>query len=152
MSVTSEIAALQKEMDELIKENDHILSELKMVIDSFNDEQTKREARHAEVIASATAKSEKNKTKIETLNLQILFAARLDEERGKEEAARKTADLEGRKAAFEKLRTTLEALGVEPDVLREYEIEAGYVEPIDDDEEGGEEGDTEMQTEAQAVA
>ena len=140
MSVTSEIASLQKEMDELIKENDHILSELKMVIDSFNDEQAKREQRHAEVIASATAKSEKNKSKIESLNIQILFAERLDIERGKEESARKTADLAGRKAAFEKLRATLEALGVESDVLKEYEVEAGYIDVV---EEGGEDSEIE---------
>ena len=152
MSITKEIADMQKQMDDLVKENEHILAELQIVINAFKDEQLKRENAHAEVLAQTTSRTEKNKTKIETLNLQILFAERLDSERGKEEAARKTADLEGRKAAFEKLRTTLEALGVEPDVLREYEIEAGYVEPIDDDEEGGEEGDTEMQTEAQAVA
>ena len=152
MSITKEIADMQKQMDDLVKENEHILAELQIVIDAFNDEQLKRENAHTAVLAQTTSRTEKNKTKIETLNLQILFAARLDEERGKEEAARKTADLEGRKAAFEKLRTTLEALGVEPDVLREYEIEAGYVEPIDDDEEGGEEGDAEVSIESQTLA
>ena len=145
MSVTNEIASLQKQMDDLVKENEHILAELQIVINAFKDEQLKRESAHAEVLAQTTSRTEKNKTKIETLQMQIDFAERLDSERGKEEAARKMADLAGRKAAFEKLRTTLEALGVESDVLKEYEVEAGYIDVVEEGEEDPEIEESELE-------
>ena len=144
MSITKEIADMQKQMDDLVKENEHILAELQIVINAFKDEQLKRENAHAEVLAQTTSRTEKNKTKIETLQLQIDFAARLDSERSAEEAARFQEYVDSRKAAFDKLKITLESLGVEPDVLQEYEAAAGYIEAIETPEEGDEAEEPEL--------
>ena len=134
MSVTQETAALYSEMQDLIKENESILADLQVVIESFKAEQAKREVAHAEIIAKTTERTEKNKSKIEQMQSQIDFAVRLDEQRGKEDIER----FQVRKAAFSKLRDSLIASGIESEDLEEYEAAAGYSVDIEEEAEGDE--------------